>query len=209
MIASMVLAAAADRVVAPSPKALSEPMTWFSADDYPPSALRERHEGRVQIALDVSSTGAVTGCRILASSGFAELDGQTCASALQHARFSPATDPKGKPVASTFFQATRWVVPADRQADEGMGPFGGWAQSMNMVTATATVDVDAGGQVLRCKVTRAANTTVDPCMAFGVGKRVVAPTTVDGKPVPATITVMTIISVKPTGEKAPPVEVSP
>ena len=90
-----------------------------------------------------------------------------------------------------------------------MGPFGTWAGAMNMASATATVDVDAAGQVLRCKVTRAANTLVNPCDALPAGKTVVAPTISNGKPVPATVTVITMVSVRPATADAAPTDTRP
>ena len=200
---------AAKELSDPHPTPQTAPATWFSPNDYPASAVRAREEGAVRFALDVSATGAVTGCRIVESSGHPDLDGQTCASAMQHARFAPALDKRGKPVVSSFVQRTRWVLPAETRSVDAALPFGMWAESMNMVSATATVAVDAQGRVLRCTVARAANTSVDPCIAFPAGKIAVAPSVVDGRPVPATVTAMTIVSVKPDALNAGPTVTSP
>ena len=199
---ALVLAAAADRVAPHGPSTVTAPATWFGPEDYPASAVREQEQGAVKFALDISATGAVTGCRIVESSGFADLDGQTCASAMQHARFTPAADGKGRPIASSFVQRTRWVLPRERGPDMSEMPFAMWGASMNMATATTTIDVDATGKVVRCKLTRAANTPVDPCLAFPIGKAIVPPTIANGLAIPATVTAMTILSVKPVDHRA-------
>ncbi|WP_375394889.1 energy transducer TonB [uncultured Sphingomonas sp.] len=199
IVALFVLLAATDTPVGSGPRPLSPPGTWFSSDDYPPAAIRAQQEGAVRFSLDVSPTGAITACRIVESSTFSDLDAQTCASAMKNARFSPALDRKGQPMASTFTQRTRWVLPTPTVADDMATPFGMWGNSMNMVTATVAINVDPQGAVLQCKLTLAANTTVDPCMAFPVGKKVIAPLIVDGKAVAAKVAATTIISVRPNG----------
>ena len=91
VVAAALLSAPADREMQRDPTPLSAPASWFGPDDYPPAAIRAHQQGRVRFAIDVSALGAVTGCRIVESSGSADLDGQTCALAMRNGRFSPAT----------------------------------------------------------------------------------------------------------------------
>ena len=60
---------------------------WLSAvgaqgqsdgQDYPPLALRMRHEGVVHYQAEFGEDGHLINCNITTSSGFAELDTQTC-----------------------------------------------------------------------------------------------------------------------------------
>lgn len=66
--------------------------------DYPRAA--RGHQGVVATRLTVSATGAVTGCRVVSSSGNAVLDGVTCQLIRERFRFAPARDAQGNPVPS-------------------------------------------------------------------------------------------------------------
>ena len=66
--------------------------------DYPPEALRARHEGVALIAVDVSAEGRPTSVSLLQSSGFSELD-QSALRTLWRWRFDPALR-LGLPMAS-------------------------------------------------------------------------------------------------------------
>ena len=103
---------------------ITQPVTWFGPNDYPPEAMRASEEGAVRFALKVSANGAVTGCDIVESSGSSTLDTQTCALAMRRAKFEPAVDDRGNHIASTFTQRTRWVIPhpANEAADTPFGP---------------------------------------------------------------------------------------
>jgi protein TonB len=69
---------------------------------YPSSALRNEEQGRVDYEVDVDITGIPTGCRIVASSGHASLDEETCRDVLKRVRFKPGTDEHGNPVAGVY-----------------------------------------------------------------------------------------------------------
>jgi protein TonB len=73
----------------------------FSADDYPVSAQQKGEEGTVQAQLTVDTTGRVSGCKVIRTSGYASLDDATCSILQRRARFKPATDDAGKPIEST------------------------------------------------------------------------------------------------------------
>ncbi len=87
---------------------------WLGPMSYPPAAMREGAEGRVSVALGVDANGMVTDCHVLSSSGYTSLDVATCSLAKHRARFAPARDHHGKPVASTYTLPTiRWQMPHD------------------------------------------------------------------------------------------------
>lgn len=80
----------------------------FSSNDYPNRAANRGAIGEVRALTSVDSFGRVTDCRILRSSGHADLDAATCASIRKRARFTPALDKAGKPMASPYLFTTRW-----------------------------------------------------------------------------------------------------
>ena len=75
---------------------------WFPQDSYPAAARREGAEGRVSVTVGIGTNGRVTDCRVVSSSGNADLDGATCRLATRNGRFTPAKDAGGQPVASSF-----------------------------------------------------------------------------------------------------------
>jgi protein TonB len=78
---------------------------------YPPEALRRGEQGRVEYQLTVSPEGRVSACQVTSSSGSAVLDRATCEIMRTRARFIPAHDDRGNPVADTVRSAMNWVLP--------------------------------------------------------------------------------------------------
>jgi TonB family protein len=98
----------------------SGPYTWrsnyvpFNMDDYPPSAIRRGAQGRVTVEISISEFGIPDGCRVLASSGDAELDDATCRIYMRRLRFIPAIDREGKLIASKLsMPPINWKIPDD------------------------------------------------------------------------------------------------
>jgi protein TonB len=83
--------------------------------DYPEAALRAREEGTVELQLVVAPQGRVTGCTILKSSGSFVLDSSSCRLLVRRARFWPALDREGTPIASTFRHMLKWRLPAEHR----------------------------------------------------------------------------------------------
>ncbi|KQM64940.1 hypothetical protein ASE75_07680 [Sphingomonas sp. Leaf17] len=84
---------------------------WFPQDSYPAAARREGAEGRVSVTVGIGVNGRVTDCRVVSSSGNADLDGATCRLATRNGRFTPARDADGQPVASSFtLRNVRWQL---------------------------------------------------------------------------------------------------
>jgi protein TonB len=92
--------------------AKGDPARWFTTDDYPPRALREGAEGSTRIAWDINNQGRAENCRVLSSSGSADLDDASCRVILRKGRYSPALDQNGNPMKVTNQQRTvRWQIP--------------------------------------------------------------------------------------------------
>ncbi len=60
----------------------------ITSGDYPALALRMNHEGRVRYRLEYGPDGRTTNCTVTASSGYAELDDQTCLILTHRAQFA-------------------------------------------------------------------------------------------------------------------------
>jgi Gram-negative bacterial TonB protein C-terminal len=84
----------------PAPR--NSPATWLSGDDYPDKALRAGAAGLVQFRLSVEADGSVSGCYILARTEPDVFATPTCRAMMRKARFKPAIDAAGNPVASYF-----------------------------------------------------------------------------------------------------------
>ena len=119
----MILLATAMAAVAaaqPVPKPIGTPAAWVRPDDYPAAAIVAGEKGTVGFKLGVDEKGRAVTCAITQSSGSALLDAATCRLMIHRARFEPATDAKGRPVASSFSSRTRWVLPEFRPPNPGL-----------------------------------------------------------------------------------------
>ena len=78
--------------------------------DYPPSALREREQGRPGFRLTVGPDGRVTGCVILVSSGSPALDSTTCRVLRSHAALRPRSTAPDWPVEDRYWGEIAWRI---------------------------------------------------------------------------------------------------
>lgn len=76
--------------------------------DYPRLASRARAGGTVTVAFTVQADGHASGCRIIESSGNAELDSTTCELIERRFRYEPARSADGKAVPSVTGWRQRW-----------------------------------------------------------------------------------------------------
>lgn len=126
--AAMVVAAVAMPAIGKDAPRLARPAQaldlgrWFGADNYPPSAIRAREQGRVIAIVSVDATGHPTACRIDVSTGSPALDDGTCHIALTKGRFEPARDAKGRAIAAETILPVRWVLPEDGDDRLSSGP---------------------------------------------------------------------------------------
>ncbi len=94
---------------APIPK--NSAASWITIEDYPDSAQRERSEGTASFRISVGKDGRVENCIITKSSGHKDLDTATCNNVLRRAKFAPALDANGNPVAATYESRVTWKLP--------------------------------------------------------------------------------------------------
>jgi len=119
-----------DSAPAPKPTPVApfgNPGTWVTDDDYPAKALAGGEFGTIRFRLVVDEKGKVARCNILRTSGFAELDQHTCAVMLIRAKFKPARDAAGTPVAGLYEGSFTWMIPgggAQRLLKEEVPPLG-------------------------------------------------------------------------------------
>lgn len=83
----------------------------FADLDYPAAAIRAGEEGAVEFELRIGPNGRVMGCAILASSGSAILDSETCRMIRTRARFIPALDAEGRTTWDSLRGKTVWRLP--------------------------------------------------------------------------------------------------
>lgn len=107
--ASSPASVASRSVSGPIPK--GSKTSWIAAEDYPDAALRAAEQGAVTVQLAINSSGGVAGCDVVKSSGSAALDGTTCRMIQRRARYKPATDGGGRPVAGVDRHTVRWTLP--------------------------------------------------------------------------------------------------
>ena len=77
--------------------------------DYPPAALEAEQQGRVLMSLRVLASGAVAEAQVRMSSGHEALD-RAAMHYLLRAKFVPARDASGAPVASWVMVPIRFVL---------------------------------------------------------------------------------------------------
>lgn len=82
----------------------------FTAENYPYHAKGRRIEGRVHVALAIDPSGRVSHCMILGNESPPELGVGTCLLFRDLARFDPARDRKGRPVAGIYRRQVKWVL---------------------------------------------------------------------------------------------------
>lgn len=97
--------------MAVGPKPKGNPQNWLSTDDYPSSAMRDGVQGVTSFRLEVGTDGKPTNCTVTGSSGSALLDDTTCRLVMRRAKFQPAKDTEGNPIASGYSSRTRWQIP--------------------------------------------------------------------------------------------------
>ncbi|MHA6719712.1 energy transducer TonB [Sphingomonas sp. RS6] len=101
--------------MATKPRLLTPQAQLFTIDDYPDSALRMEQEGRVQVELQVSAQGLVSGCEVAPTSTAVHqsLRLATCDILSRRAKFAPALDAAGQATEGNYPFAMSWALPSD------------------------------------------------------------------------------------------------
>ena len=71
-------------------------------EQYPPRAVRDEVEGRVGVRVTVGPNGRVSDCSVSSSSGSSILDEAACSGMRSYARFNPALNAAGEPIAGSY-----------------------------------------------------------------------------------------------------------
>lgn len=83
----------------------------FGEAGYPRAAIARGEQGNVGFRLVVGPNGRVMRCDIIQSSGSRALDEATCRILRGRARFTPARDAAGSPVADVVVSGVNWQLP--------------------------------------------------------------------------------------------------
>lgn len=95
----------------PSISKAGDELSWFSADDYPRESLRRDEQGTVTVRWTIGVDGRVSECHAAQSSGFPRLDAVSCEVLVKRARYYPARNAQGQPIASTRQRRITWRLP--------------------------------------------------------------------------------------------------
>lgn len=95
------------RVAAPA----NNPGQWIRPSDYPTDLMVRGAQGLVQFRLSVGADGVPTQCHIQKSTRPEGFDKAACDALMRRARFEPALDANGQPIASYWRSAVRFVIP--------------------------------------------------------------------------------------------------
>jgi TonB family protein len=80
----------------------------FRPEDYPHDAAVRERQGRVGLVVLVDEAGQVADCTVIATSGVAALDAQSCAVMKARARYEPARDSDGRPAKDAVIARISW-----------------------------------------------------------------------------------------------------
>ena len=76
------------------------PRDWIGPEDYPSDAISNNEQGYVVVSFDITAKGRVENCQVTRSSGHKSLDAVPCPKLQRIARFKPATNANGEPIAT-------------------------------------------------------------------------------------------------------------
>jgi TonB family protein len=86
------------------------PGSWVIADDYPRGMLRSGYQGVVHFRLIVGPDGMPTKCIIQEASNPDDFADASCKALMRRAKFLPALDAAGNPVASYWSDSVRFTI---------------------------------------------------------------------------------------------------
>lgn len=88
----------------------NSPQRWIVSEDYPEMARMRGAQGIVDFRLSVGTDGKPTACHIQQASRPADFDKAVCDAMMHRARFKPALDRDGQPLASFFRGTVNFVM---------------------------------------------------------------------------------------------------
>ncbi len=87
------------------------PGRWVNANDYPRGMIARGKEAIVHFRMSVDEKGDATACYIQQSTRPKAFDDVVCRSLMKRAKFQPARDQNGKPIASYYRNTARFMIP--------------------------------------------------------------------------------------------------
>jgi hypothetical protein len=99
-----------DAAAVSKPAVAIGPGSWINFDDFPRSDGLVMDTGETDFRLAVGPDGKPTQCTIMVKSGSERLDQLTCRLLMLRARFTPAKDKAGKPVAGIYSNELIWAL---------------------------------------------------------------------------------------------------
>ena len=85
---------------------------WVTFSDYPSDALRKGAQSIVHFRLSVGEDGKVTDCYIQGGTEGESFQDTVCRTIKKRARFKPALDADGRPLASYYISTVRFEIPS-------------------------------------------------------------------------------------------------
>lgn len=92
-------------------KPKQSPGRWIVSSDYPLDMLAAGQPAIVEFRLSVGADGTPTACHIQSTTRPKEFDNAVCKSVMRRARFDPALDAGGQPLASYYRNRVRFQIP--------------------------------------------------------------------------------------------------
>lgn len=90
---------------------LQSPGKWIVSSDYPLDMLSAGQPALVNFRLSIGANGVPTACYIQSTTRPKEFDNAVCKSVMRRARFSPALDANGQPLASYYRNSVYFHIP--------------------------------------------------------------------------------------------------
>ncbi|NJB91094.1 TonB family protein [Sphingopyxis italica] len=87
---------------------IGNPAKWLRSGDYPRAMLTKWQPGIVRFRLSVGADGTPTACHIQRSTNSEGFDDAVCKGVMRRARFEPALDKDGRPIASYYVNVVRF-----------------------------------------------------------------------------------------------------
>lgn len=108
-VAAVAMAIAPPETGAPALKQTAN--NEFIFNKYPPRALAKGEQGSVRFQAEVDAKGSVRSCRVSGSSGYEQLDRETCDLIVHYANFKPALDNAGTRQMAVHTGVVHWRIP--------------------------------------------------------------------------------------------------
>ena len=89
----------------------NSPGEWIKSSDYPSNMLVSGQPAIIEFRLSVGADGIATQCHIQATTRPKEFDDAVCKSVMRRARFYPALDSEGRPLASFYRNTVHFQIP--------------------------------------------------------------------------------------------------